>query len=241
MREPSKSIWYQLGYALESARHGAQSAREVRSAKKAPPVGKGRSTGEARSARNTPGEATDPERRPVSRPVSSTVDQLIATGTGILGDRLFSIMVGQRPGTLRLTRAALAGAGAALALSLFRNGKNGTSGVGQSPPDPAAELLAGAARGMLYGAVLEPRLPGPPLLRGVTYGVIEYVTSPFGGLDGILGASSPHRTMPIVAALLGDSAATSGAGSITDHVAFGVTLGLLYGAGRARRGSRVAE
>ena len=243
MREPSKSIWYQLGYALESARHGAQSAREVRSTKKAPRIGKGRSAGEARSARNTQGEATDSERRPVSRPVSSTIDQLIATGTGILGDRLFSILVGQRPGTLRLTRAALAGAGAALALSLFRNGKNGTSGVGQSPPDPTAELLTGAARGMLYGAVLEPRLPGSPLIRGATYGIIEYVTSPFGGLDGILGASSPHRTMPIVAALLApsDSGATSGAGSITDHVAFGVTLGLLYGDGRARRGSRVAE
>ena len=239
MREPSKSIWYQLGYALESARHGAQSAREVRSARKAPPVGKVRSAGKARSARNTRGEATDPERRPVS----STIDQLIATGTGLLGDRLFSIVVGRRPGTLRLTRAALAGAGAALALSLFRNGKNGTSEAGQNPHDPTVELLTGAARGMLYGAVLEPRLPGSPLLRGATYGVIEYVTSPFGGLDGILGASSPHRTMPIVAALLGpsDSGAGSGAGSITDHVAFGVTLGLLYGEGRARRGSRVAE
>ena len=239
MREPSKSIWYQLGYALETFRHGARSAREVRSTKEARSAGKGRSTAEARSAGNARGEATDPERRPVS----STVDQLIATGTGILGDRLFSIVDGRRPGGLRMTRAALAGAGAALALSLFRNGKNGKLGVGQSPHDPTAELLTGAARGILYGAVLEPRLPGSPLLRGATFGVMEYVTSPFGGLDGILGASSPHRTMPIVAALLGqsDSGAGSGAGSIADHVAFGVTLGLLYGEGSARRGSRAAE
>ena len=171
------------------------------------------------------------------------MDQLIATGTGILGDRLFSMVVGQRPGTLRLTRAALAGAGAALALSLFRNGKNGTREGEESPPDPTAELLTGAARGMLYGAVLEPRLPGSPLLRGATFGVMEYVTSPFGGLDGILGASSPTRTMPIVAALLGPSAAgaRSGTESITHHVLFGVALGLLYGGGRASRGSRVAE
>jgi hypothetical protein len=142
-----------------------------------------------------------------------------------------------------MTRAALAGAGAALALSLFRNGKNGKPGVGQNPHDPTAELLTGAARGMLYGAVLEPRLPGSPLLRGATFGVMEYVTSPFGGLDGILGASSPHRTLPIIAALLGlsDSGAGSGAGSIADHIAFGVTLGLLYGEGSARRGSRAAE
>jgi hypothetical protein len=168
------------------------------------------------------------------------VDQLIATGSGILGDRLFSIVAGRRPGGLRLTRAALAGAGAALALSLFRNGK---SRVGQSPPDPTAELLTGAARGMLYGAVLEPRLPGSPLLRGATFGVMEYVTSPFGGLDGILGASSPHRNLPIIAALLGRSDLEAGSGtlSIADHIAFGVTLGLLYGEGSARRGSSAAE
>ncbi len=229
MREPSKSIWYHLGYALESARHGAQSAQEVRSALKIQSAKKAPRRGKVRSA----------ERRPVS----STVDQLIATGTGILGDRLFSIVAGRRPGGLRMTRAALAGAGAALALSLFRNGKNGQPGVGQSPHDPTAELLTGAARGMLYGAVLEPRLPGSPLLRGATYGVMEYVTSPFGGLDGILGASGPHRTMPIVAALLGPGVfgAGSGAASMADHVAFGVTLGLLYGDGSARRGSRAAE
>ncbi|MEC9242371.1 MAG: hypothetical protein VYA48_06900, partial [Gemmatimonadota bacterium] len=143
MREPSKSIWYQLGYALESARHGASSAR---------------STAEARSVPNRRGKAADPERRLIS----STMDQLIATGAGILGDRLFSVLVGRRPGTLRLTRAALAGAGAALALSLFRPGKNGTKEGGQTPYDPTEELLTGAARGMLYGAVLEPRLPGSP-------------------------------------------------------------------------------
>ncbi len=237
MSEPSKSIWYRLGYALESARHGAQSAQQDRSSNKVQPAEED-GAARPRSARNSGGEATDPKRRPVS----STVDQLIATGTGILGDRLFSILVGRRPGRLRLTRAALAGAGAALALSLFRNGKNGTPGA-EGPHDPTAELLTGAARGMLYGAVLEPRLPGSPLLRGATFGVMEYVTSPFGGLDGILGASSPHRTMPIVAALLGpsDSGAGSGAGSMADHVAFGVALGLLYGEGRARRGSRLAE
>ena len=171
------------------------------------------------------------------------MDQLIATGTGILGDRLFSLVAGRRPGGLRLTRAALAGAGAALALSLFRNGTNGKPGVGQSPHDPTADILAGAARGMLYGAVLEPRLPGSPLLRGATFGIMEYVTSPFGGLDGILGASSPHRTLPILAALLGTGDSEDGSESVSmaHHIAFGVTLGLLYGEGSARRGRRAAE
>jgi len=234
-------MWYRLGYALELARQGARSAQESRSgeeavsAKKAPRAAKSGSAAGAQSTQKARGKATDAR----SRPVSSTVDQLIATGTGILGDRLFSIVAGRRPGTLRLTHAALAGAGAALALSLFRNGTNGTPRGGQDPHDPTAELLSGAARGVLYGAVLEPRLPGSPLLRGATFGVMEYVTSPFGGLDSILGASSPHRTMPIIAALLGSS--DSVAVSMADHVAFGVTLGLLYGAGSARRGSRVVE
>ena len=126
-----------------------------------------------------------------------------------------------------------------MALSFFRNGTNGTSGEGRSTPDPAEALLAGAARGVLYGAVLEPRLPGSPLVRGATFGVMEYVTSPFGGLDSILGASSPHRTMPILDALLGPGDAM--VGSMVDYVAFGATLGLLYGAGSARRGNRDAE
>ena len=113
MGEPSKSIWYHLGYALESASHGARSAREGRSEATALGSKKGTST---------------PERKPVS----SAVDQLFATGTGVLGDRLFAILGGRRPGTMRLTRAALAGAGAGLALSLFRNGSNGTPKDGGS-------------------------------------------------------------------------------------------------------------
>jgi hypothetical protein len=234
MREPSKSIWYHLGYALESARRGAHSAQEDRSAR-APRVATSKSAAGARSAPNAEGDAPDRKRTPVS----STLDQLITTGTGVLSDRLFSTLAGRRPGGLRLTHAALAGAGAAGALSLFRNGKNGTAGARQSPHDPTADLLTGAARGMLYGAVFEPRLPGSPLLRGATFGIMEYVTSPFGGLDGILGASSPHRTTPIIAALLGPS--DSVAMSMADHVAFGVTLGLLYGAGSARRGRRAVE
>ena len=157
MREPSKSIWYQLGYALESARHEARSAREVRSAKKAPPARKGRSAAEARSAGDALGEATDPQ----PRPTSSTIDQLIATGTGMLGDRLFSIVVGRRPGTLRLTRAALAGAGAALALSLFRNGKNGTPGVGESPARPNCGTPHGSGAG--HALWCSSRTPAPGL------------------------------------------------------------------------------
>lgn len=235
MHELSKSIWYHLGYAIESASQGAREAQEVRSAKESSPVKKGGSADGTRSSGKVRARSRDRQ----NKPASSAVDQLIATGTGVLGDQLLSILVARRPGALRLAHAALAGAGAALAVGLFRNGTNRTAEGEPIPYDPTEALLRGAARGVLYGSVLEPRLPGSPALRGATYGVIEYVASPFGGLDGILGASSPHRTMPILAALMGTS--DSRAESITDHLAFGITLGLLYGAGRARRGSLEAE
>ena len=66
--------------------------------------------------------------------------------------------------------------------------------------------------------------------------VSGYRGSPLGGLDGILGAASPHRTMPLLAVLF--AADEAWAGSLTHHVAFGAALGLLYGEGRARRGRR---
>ncbi len=211
MSKSPESIWFQLGYALESAR------RQV------PP-------------RVAVDETPEPTR-------TSAVDQLLSAGTGIVTGRLLALLSGRTPGTWRVARAALAGAGAAFAMSLLRNPANRSSTGGSPTEDAAADLLAGAGRGILYSTILEPRLPGPALLRGATFGVIEYVASPFGGLDGILGASSPHRTTPLLAALFttADSAAGSAVGSLVEHIAFGATLGLLYGDDRLRIGRRDAE
>ncbi len=208
MSEPSKNIWYQLGYALETARQHAPAPKKV--SKK-------------------PGKA-DAAAGP------SAVDQLLTAGGGAVAHKPISALAGGQPGTLRIARAALAGAGAAFFLSLLRT-PNGSSAEDGTVPDPALQLLIGAGRGILYGSLLEPRLPGSPVFRGATFGVMEYVASPMGGLDGILGAASPHRTMPVLSVLLatGDEVPD---GSLTHHVAFGAALGLLYGAGRARRGKR---
>lgn len=211
MSESSKGIWFQLGYALESASQRAHAPRKV---------------GENASA-------------PVEKVETSAVDHLLAAGTGAVAHRLVGALSGRRPGSLRLAHAAAAGAGAAFALSLLRGTGHGASNGTARSTDPAGELLMGAGRGILYSMIVEPRLPGSPFLRGATFGVIEYVASPFGGLDGILGASSPRRTVPLLSALLGTDEAPMG--SLSDHVAFGVALGLLYGDGRARRGKRAAE
>ena len=208
MSESSKNIWYQLGYALETARQRAPAPKKVH---------------------KKPGKADD-------APAPSAIDQFLAAGGVAVAHRLISALWGRRPGTLRIARAALAGAGAAFALSLLRMSANGSTAENGAAPDPALELLIGAGRGILYGSVLEPRLPGSPIFRGATFGVMEYVASPLGGLDGILGAASPHRTMPLLAVLF--AADEAWAGSLTRHVAFGAALGLLYGEGRARRGRR---
>ena len=208
MSESSKNVWYQLGYALETARQRVPGAGKV------------------------PKEPGGAERRESP----SAVDQLLAAGGGAVTHRLISTLAGRRPGTLRVARAALAGAGAAFVLSLLRVSPNGSSGDDDAKPDPALDLLIGAGRGILYSSVLEPRLPGSPVLRGATFGVMEYVASPLGGLDAILGAASPHRTMPILAVLFAADKAPFE--SLTHHVAFGAAMGLLYGEGRARRGRR---
>ncbi len=209
MNELSKDIWYKLGYALETARQHAPGPRKV--SKK-------------------PGKAD-------ATAVPSAVDQLLAAGGGAVAHKLISAVSGGPPGTLRIARAALAGAGAAFVLSLLRN-PNGSSAENGAAPDPALELLIGAGRGILYGSMLEPRLPGSPVFRGATFGIMEYVASPMGGLDGILGAASPHSTIPVLSLLFATEQAP--AGSLTHHVAFGAALGLLYGEGRARRGRREA-
>jgi len=170
---------------------------------------------------------------------TSTVDQILAAGTGVVYNRLLALLSGRRPGTSLVARAALAGAGAAVTVSLLRYGAN-RSFNGISPDDdPVSELLTAAGRGILYGTVVEPRLPGPALLRGATFGVIEYVASPYGGLDRILGASSPHRTAPLLAVLL--TPMDSPSCSLAEYIAFGATLGLLYGDERVRIGRRDAE
>jgi hypothetical protein len=206
MSEPSKNLWYQLGYALETARQQVPAPRKV----------------------SEKPENADEMRAP------SAVDQLLSAGSGVVAHKVISAIAGDQPGTLRMARAALAGAGAAFAVSLFRK-SNGSSENG-TMPDPALELLMGAGRGILYSSMLEPRLPGSAVFRGATFGVMEYIASPMGGLDGILGAASPHRTMPILSVLFSADEAPSG--SLTHHLAFGAALGLLYGEGRTRRGKR---
>jgi hypothetical protein len=205
----SKDPWFRIAYALESAR--------LRS-----PV-KRASTKSEKSAERSPAVRT-----------AALLDTLLAAGTPALAGRLLGMLPGRRsPGSWRLIRAAVAGAGAAATLAVLRAALR-TNREAQ-PADPAPEILAGTGRGILYGAVLEPHLPGSAVTRGLTFGVLEYMVAPLGGLDEVLGAASPRRTIPVLGALLGSDGFS--AETLTENLVFGATLGILYGKGRARSGS----
>ena len=135
----------------------------------------------------------------------------------------------RRPTLQRLVRGAAAGAGAAGILIavriLLRNEESGpTKGI---PTEVVDELLAGTGRGVLYAAVLDPFLPGPPALRGALVGVTDYLLAPWGGLFSLLHPLSPVAKLPVVGVLLemGDAEDDP----FLAFLLFGLALGLLTG------------
>ena len=147
--------------------------------------------------------------------------------------------------TRSLARGAVAGASAAGALLILRlltaprterpapDGAEPSTmermGAKRDPGDLADELLAGAGRGLIYAALLDPNLPGPPPLRGALVGTADYLATPLGGLFARMQEFSPVRRVPVISALLD-------VGSVRDDpfrffLLDGVLLGLIYGNG----------
>jgi hypothetical protein len=88
-------------------------------------------------------------------------------------------------------------------------------------------LLSGAARGLVFGAVAEPRLPGPPILRGLTWGGAEFLLSPLGGLPRFLLRHTPYGRLPLVQSAVKPE--DHGEGDLLEHLVFGIALALLAG------------
>jgi len=219
--DETKDIWFRIGYALERARTE-------------PPAGRLRGLLERLDGgRGT--EAKD-ERPPRARQRSEgaraaganeALDALLTAGAGALAARLLGLVPARsRPGPLALFKAGASGAGAAFLRELLDPLLRGRLARPRLGSEVTDALLAGAVRGLLYGAVLEPRLPGPAVLRGVVYGSAEYAVSPWGGLSRLMGAGAPHRRFPLLAALSEQRAL--GEDSYLDHVVFGVALALFY-------------
>jgi hypothetical protein len=133
----------------------------------------------------------------------------------------------KRTGIMRILKAGAAGAGAALLTDLARALLTGRA-QGPTMADRAVErALAGASQGLVYGLVVEPRIPGPPVLKGALYGTAEYAVDPVGGMGRLLGPHAPLRRAPVVAQVL--EGIDVGERGYVEHVTFGIALAVLYG------------
>jgi hypothetical protein len=143
-----------------------------------------------------------------------------------------------RPGPVSWTRVVIAGIAATFLADLAartlddgRGGKGASDPAGRPAGDAAGDdpetLLrrygAGIALSAGYASLLYPRLPGPPLLRGLAFGALEVAASPRGGLVR-LAAETPGLRFPLQGLAVPPD---DDAGPLA-HLAFGLGLGLFY-------------
>jgi hypothetical protein len=167
-----------------------------------------------------------------------SIDDILASGAAAAVAKLLD---GWKPRrnttTLRLLRAGVAGAGAALLVDVLRPMLRSEPGVGPLDRETGDRLLAGIGQGLVYGAVVEPRVPGPTLVKGALYGTAEYAADPAGGISRLLGAHAPQHRLPVIGHLLEDLDPHDRV--YVEHVIFGVALALLYGSSPSSNGIRM--
>lgn len=217
---PSENdFWYRLGFAFERARQGSGSgARKLAPLKERRPA--------ARGVRRIPAPAEWP-----------AADQLLTSGAVAVAAKVLDLWEPRHKVGIRgWVKGGVAGAAAALAVEFVRPLLEGRRGLPTLDPETVERLVAGAAQGLVYGAVVEPRLPGPAVVKGAVYASAEFAVHPVGGLSGVLGSRAPLRRIPVVGAVLDGLAPRDR--SYVEHLAFGVALALIYGAGESRNGTR---
>lgn len=211
-----ESIWFRIGHALERARHAPPSPKEV-----------------------VPGltDGGDDRDTVVPRPQIPSSDELMAAGVTLVVDRALAGW-GKRshPGFSRLLWAAVAGATAALLADLVRPLLRDDAGLPALDRDTLGDILAGIGQGLVYGGVIEPRVPGPALVKGVLYGSVEYAVHPLGGLTGILGSHTPQRKIPFLGDVLDELDGSDRA--YLEHLVFGIALALIYESSASSNGMR---
>ncbi|MDP2958456.1 MAG: hypothetical protein Q8N53_18660 [Longimicrobiales bacterium] len=204
------SLWFRLGYALERARQ----APGVGARKLAP-------LQERRPATARKRALPPPAEWPAA-------DQLLASGAVALAAKaLDAWRPRRRTGAMDLLKAGLSGAAAALAVEAVRPLLQGRAELPELDRDTVERILVGAGQGLVYGGVIEPRLPGPAVLKGTLYGSAEFAVDPVGGLARLLGPHAPLRRVPVLGSVL--DGLTPHERSYVEHVAFGVAVALIYG------------
>lgn len=216
-----QSIWFRIGYALERAR-------------RPPPTAKRPLAGFAERMASAPGRSEDRS----SQALWPSADQLIDSGVGVVVTRALKAWRPRRNvGLVRLLRAGAAGVGASLLVDLIRPLLSGRTELPTLDRYTADRILAGAGQGLVYGGLIEPRIPGPALVKGALYGSAEYATDQVGGLSHVLGAHAPQGRIPGVSHLLEHLDPHDRA--FLEHLIFGIALALLYGSSPSSNGIRV--
>ena len=212
-----KSLWYRIGFALERAKHPIPSAGQ-------------KLTGLAERARARPPRRPDDEEGE-----GLSTEDLMSAGLILAAGKMLDAWRPRRKvGLSALLHAAAAGAGAALAIDLVRPLIAGRPAAAVLDGETAERLLAGAGQGLIYGAVVEPRLPGPPLLKGALFACAEYAADPTGGLTRLLGGHAPLRRLPVVGDLLHGLHVHDR--TYLEHLTFGIALAVLYGSSPSSNG-----
>lgn len=231
------SIWFRIGYALEQTRTASSPSRLRALADRLPgrtaEADKDETARAERPGRGRRGGGSSRARREgdgtgLDDGDPTTLDALLVAGGGALLARTLEWWSPRRrPGVLGLLKGGAAGAGAALLRELVHPLLHGELRAPGLDGELAEELLAGVARGLVYASIVEPRLPGPDLARGLVFGTAEYVVSPWGGLTSLVGRRAPHRKLPLVARIF--EGREAGEDTFVEHVAFAVALAVLYG------------
>ena len=164
-----------------------------------------------------------------------SADDLISTGAMLVLDRVIPARGRDRkPGFTGLLRAGAAGAAAALLVDLVRALLRGNAELPVLDRETVDRVLAGVGQGLVYGALVEPRVPGTALVKGALYGSVEYVADPMGGLRTLLGQHTLQGRLPGVGEFLEGLDAHERA--YLEHVAFGIALAILYESSPSRNG-----
>jgi hypothetical protein len=178
-----------------------------------------------------PGDAAvyDPETGIVTDgddPLGEARHLAAAAGAAWLASRVL------RPRGVSWPRVVIAGVAATFLADLVGRAldparpQGGEAGALDADPEVLVRrYAAGIAMAAGYAALLYPRLPGPPLLRGLAFGALDVAASPRGGLAGLV-AETPALRFPLQELVLPeDEPAPTGPMA---PLAFGLALGLFY-------------
>ncbi len=137
-----------------------------------------------------------------------------------------------RPRAVSWPRVVFAGVAAtaladAVGRTLEGRGASGGRPFARDPEELLARVTAGIAVAAGYASLLYPRIPGPPLFRGMVFAALELAAAPRGGLVG-LARDTPGIRFPLQALA---TPVDEDAGTLS-RVAFGFGLGLFYRDGR---------